>query len=82
MNNINKLKKSEKAEKKKKSEKVMCYGRGKTVEQEKEQLSGACGGGAGEDKANRWNSRSSYARETFMYDAVTMGTLLYICQNS
>ena len=25
----------------------MCYGRGKTVEQEKEQLSGACGGGGG-----------------------------------
>jgi len=44
LNNNNKLKKSEKAEKKEKSEKVMCYGRGKTVEQEKEQLSGACGG--------------------------------------
>ena len=38
--------------------------------------------GAGEDKANRWNSRPFYARETFMYAAVAMGTLSYICQNS
>ena len=66
------------SQKKKKSEKPICYGRGKTVEQEKEQLSGICGG-VGEHKASRWNSRYFYTSETFLYDTIAMDTLLYIC---